>query len=89
MIDGFRGPAPEGADRSLAAARRFDGPILMVRGAWSDVLTAEIAAEFCENVPHAARVDVARAGHMVAGDTNDRFVRGIVPFLDRCLAAGA
>ena len=36
-----------------------------------------------ELVPHARQVDVAGAGHMVAGDRNDRFNSAVVEFLDR------
>jgi pimeloyl-ACP methyl ester carboxylesterase len=38
--------------------------------------------EFLELVPHARFVDVAGAGHMVAGDRNDAFTAAIMPFLD-------
>ena len=33
-------------------------------------------------VPHAKQVDVAGAGHMVAGDRNDRFNAAVVDFLE-------
>ena len=32
---------------------------------------------------HAEFVDVAEAGHMVAGDRNDAFTAGVVKFLER------
>jgi peroxiredoxin len=72
---------PETAARNLAAARSIESPVLLVRGAASDVISADIAAEFCAHVPAATCVDVADAGHMVAGDQNDRFVGAILPFL--------
>jgi pimeloyl-ACP methyl ester carboxylesterase len=62
-------------------ARRI--PTLLVRGALSDVLSDEIADEFCRLVPHAERVDVNGAAHMVAGDRNDRFLDAVLPFLAR------
>jgi len=71
------------AERYLAAARRASVPILLVRGGISDVVSAAIADEFCDSVPGVERVDVPAAGHMVAGDSNERFVEAILPFLDR------
>ena len=58
-------------------------PTLLVRGASSDLLSEEGAAAMRELVPHARQVDVAGAGHMVAGDRNDRFNDAVVEFLDR------
>lgn len=69
-------------ERLLAAARRADVPVLLVRGGISDVVDAGIAAEFVREVPGARTVTVAGAAHMVAGDRNDRFLDAIVPFLD-------
>jgi pimeloyl-ACP methyl ester carboxylesterase len=69
------------AQRMLAAARHVNAPILVVRGADSDVLSPEIADEFCREVPRAQRADVAGARHMVAGDQNDPFLEVIVEFL--------
>jgi pimeloyl-ACP methyl ester carboxylesterase len=71
------------AARTLAAARAIAAPILLVRGADSDVISADIADEFCREVPGAERVDVAGARHMVAGDQNDPFLDAIVAFLRR------
>ena len=36
---------------------------------------------FQEHVPHAEFVDVAHAGHMVAGDRNDVFSDAVMTFL--------
>jgi pimeloyl-ACP methyl ester carboxylesterase len=77
---------PDGA-RVLRAARAAGAPILVIRGALSDVLTEAIAVEFCAAVPGARRVDVDDAAHMVAGDRNDRFLGALGPFLDEVLAA--
>lgn len=68
--------------RNLAAAKRIECPVLVVRGGLSDVLSEEIAAEFLRAVPHAELVEVPSAAHMVAGDRNDRFVGALQPFLD-------
>ena len=53
-----------------------------MRGRISDLLSEEGAQELLELVPHAQLVDVAGAGHMVAGDRNDLFNDAIVEFLD-------
>jgi pimeloyl-ACP methyl ester carboxylesterase len=64
--------------RVVAAA---DVPMLLVRGAHSDVLPADIAAEFAELARDARVVAVDDAGHMVAGDSNDRFGAAVLEFL--------
>lgn len=64
------------------AARGLTIPTLLVRGRMSDLLSEEGAQELLELVPHARLVDVAGAGHMVAGDRNDLFNDAIVQFLD-------
>ncbi|MFD9306667.1 alpha/beta fold hydrolase [Streptomyces sp. NPDC060048] len=83
MLDGFQGrmDPPGMAERLLDAARRADVPILLVRGGISDVVREDVAEQFCDGVPRARRVDVAGAGHMVAGDGNEHFLDAIVPFL--------
>lgn len=65
------------------AARGLRIPTLLVRGRMSDLLTEEGAREFLELTPHAELVDVAGAGHMVAGDRNDLFNDAVVGFLNR------
>jgi peroxiredoxin len=83
MLDSFEGrmDPPGMAERLLDAARHADVPILLVRGGNSDVVRDDIAEQFCDRVPHARRVEVAGAGHMVAGDRNEHFIDAIVPFL--------
>ena len=63
------------------AAERLTIPCLLVRGRHSDLLTEDGAAEFRGAVPHAAYLDIAGAGHMVAGDTNDPFSDAVADFL--------
>lgn len=70
-------------ERLAAAARNLKVPVLLVRGRVSDLLSEEGARELLELVPHAEMVDVAGAGHMVAGDKNDLFNDAIVSFLER------
>jgi pimeloyl-ACP methyl ester carboxylesterase len=71
------------ASRLQDAARALTIPTLLVRGRQSDLLSEAGAREFLELVPHAEFVDVANAGHMVAGDRNDVFNNAVVEFLDR------
>ena len=68
--------------RFVAAAAQLTLPTLLVRGKLSDLVSEETAQEFLELVPHAQFVDVSGAGHMVAGDRNDRFCDAVVEFLD-------
>jgi pimeloyl-ACP methyl ester carboxylesterase len=72
-----------------AAARKIRLPTLLVRGALSDLVGEAEVAHFRALIPHAQYVDVAGAGHMVAGDRNDAFVDAIVRFLDRVDATAA
>jgi non-heme chloroperoxidase len=68
-------------ERLLSAARALRVPTLLVRGKISDIVSEETTKEFLEVVPHAKFVDVAEAGHMVAGDQNDAFSKAVVEFL--------
>jgi non-heme chloroperoxidase len=68
--------------RLQAAARALTVPTLLVRGRVSDLLSEEGAQELLQLVPHAKLVDVAGAGHMVAGDRNDLFNDAVVAFLE-------
>jgi pimeloyl-ACP methyl ester carboxylesterase len=81
-LDGLPSARMVQAERLEDAARRLRLPTLLVRGASSDLLSEEGAAAMRALVPHAKQVDVAGAGHMVAGDRNDRFNRAVVDFLE-------
>lgn len=67
--------------RMREAARHVTIPTLLVRGASSDVVSPEGAAELLTLVPHAVLREV-QAGHMVAGDDNDVFASEVLDFLD-------
>jgi non-heme chloroperoxidase len=69
--------------RMLEAASRLRVPALLVRGRNSDVINPENAREFLQAAPGAEFVDVAGAGHMVAGDRNDAFSEAVREFLER------
>ena len=58
---------------------------LRVHGAGSEVGGPEGVAELKELVPHGLVVDVADAGHMVAGDRNDNFNNAVIDFLERVI----
>lgn len=68
-------------DRLRAAASNLRMPTLLVRGAQSDVVSDEGMADMLRLVPHAERVEIPAAGHMVAGDDNDVFATRLEAFL--------
>jgi pimeloyl-ACP methyl ester carboxylesterase len=70
-------------ERLCAAARNVTIPTLLVRGRMSDIVSDESVRELRELVPHAEVVDVAGAGHMVAGDKNDAFNAAVIEFVGR------
>jgi pimeloyl-ACP methyl ester carboxylesterase len=72
-------------DRLERAAQTLTLPVLLVRGRQSDVLSEAGARNLQALVPHARFVDVAGAGHMVAGDRNDVFNDAVVAFLGETL----
>lgn len=73
--------APEISVRLTAAAGGLRLPVLLVRGGASELVAPEDARRLLELVPGAACIDVANAGHMVAGDLNDEFSSGVLDFL--------
>ncbi|MFR9806033.1 alpha/beta fold hydrolase [Pseudonocardia sp. RS010] len=87
FLDGRDEPSRERPDddhrseRARNAARRVTVPTLLVRGVQSRVVSEESAAELQTLIPHAERIDVRGAGHMVAGDDNDVFSVGLERFL--------
>ena len=85
---GKRLEPPLFAMQLLDAAKRVRIPTLLVRGVQSDIVTEEGIEEFRQHLPALEVYDVAEAGHMVAGDKNDAFNRGILSFLNRHLPAG-
>jgi|SRR2546421_2264955 len=64
------------------AWRAIACPTLLVRGAASDILTADIAKTMLEAQPSARYVEVAGAGHTVPGDQPEAFVKLLREFLD-------
>ena len=68
-------------ERLEHAAKALAVPTLLVRGRMSDVVSEDDARAFLAIAPHARYTDVSGAGHMVAGDRNDRFTEAVVEFL--------
>ncbi len=69
--------------RLRAAAASLRVPALLVRGGESDVVSESGMSDMLALIPGAQTIIVPGAGHMVAGDDNDVFVRGVEAFLDR------
>jgi pimeloyl-ACP methyl ester carboxylesterase len=63
------------------AAARVAVPMLLVRGGNSDVVGTDEADALLRVAPQAQAIDVAGAGHMVAGDRNDVFSSAVADFL--------
>ena len=66
--------------RLLTAAQRVTVPVLLVRGAVSDVVSDAGMEEMLEAIPSAEAVVVETAGHMVVGDDNDVFATRLLAF---------
>jgi pimeloyl-ACP methyl ester carboxylesterase len=87
------GPRTAGVDRRQLetalqeAARRIEIPVLLVRGAYSELVKESHVQEFLGLVPHAEYVNVDDARHMVAGDRNDQFSTVVGSFIERLSAA--
>ncbi|MDP1691147.1 MAG: alpha/beta hydrolase [Burkholderiaceae bacterium] len=71
-------------ERALA---QFRGPLLLVRGGRSDVISETGAAVFRQTFPKASFVNLPGAGHMVAGDANDAFTASLIEFLGEVMPA--
>ncbi len=60
---------------------RIPCPTLIVRGADSDILTAEVAKKMTERLPDGRVVEIAGAGHTVPADRPEEFVAQVRGFL--------
>ena len=70
-------------DQLARAARGVHVPSLLVRGRLSDIVSDDGVDDLRRLIPHVEYVDVAGAGHMVAGDDNDAFNAAVESFLAR------
>jgi pimeloyl-ACP methyl ester carboxylesterase len=88
VLDGPHMVEPPTFEATLAeAARHVRLPTLLVRGMQSDIVSEDGVAELRRDLPQVEVLDIAGAGHMVAGDRNDAFNDGVVGFLERHLPA--
>ena len=80
--------ASEHTDRLDQAVLRLGDrgvPILLIRGARSELVAPEAVEYFMTLAPQTRHIDVADAGHMVAGDRNDQFGEHVISFLQQAL----
>ena len=78
---------PTFSDALVTASRNVRIPTLLVRGLESDIVGDTGVAALRADIPQLEVLDIAGAGHMVAGDRNDVFNAGILAFLERRLPA--
>jgi len=62
--------------------RRIAVPALLVRGADSDVLSAEVAKRMIDALPDGRLVEIPGAGHTVPADQPEAFARAVRGFLE-------
>jgi pimeloyl-ACP methyl ester carboxylesterase len=76
--------ARNNARRELSAGQidKISSPVLIVRGARSDILSDEAAQKFARTLPRGRWVRVEDAGHNVQGDNPRGLLEAIYPFLD-------
>lgn len=65
----------------MRVAARVTAPTVVVRGEASDVVDDDGVAALLQAIPGSTSVDVADAGHMIAGDANDAFTEAVARFL--------
>ena len=71
-----------GDQLTLEDARRLALPVLVIRGANSNILTAEAAARFRAALPHGELTTVADCGHNVHSQNTMGFLQALGGFLD-------
>ena len=72
----------ERGDRfTLDEVRHLPMPVLVVRGADSNILTPEAAQRFADALPSGRLATVPAAGHNVHGQNTPGFLAAVVPFL--------
>ncbi len=68
--------------RMGAAADAIGIPTLLITGGRSEVVTRAAARDLANRIPGARSVEIAAAGHMVAGDDNELFDAAVERFVD-------
>src|SRR4051794_15431270 len=66
---------------SIEEVKSIEVPVLLVRGAESQVLLADAAGRFIEALPNGQLVTVADVGHNVHGGNTPGFLEAVRPFL--------
>lgn len=66
---------------------KIQQPTLLIRGGASDIVSDESVRHLLELLPHAHTMEVADAGHMVAGDDNAVFLEQLGWFLTEVVGA--
>jgi pimeloyl-ACP methyl ester carboxylesterase len=80
-VDHRRAPGEATSSVQLGDVARITIPVLVVRGAESNVLDADAAARFVATLPEGKLVTVAHAGHNVHSANTPGFLDVIGPFL--------
>ena len=86
---GFQDRMDRMARDMYEGAEAVTGPMLLVRGQQSDLVSDDVAEEFRARLPNAAYIDIRGAGHMVAGDDNDAFTSAVTDFLTNVNTSGS
>ena len=81
FLDGINLEAAAG--RVQAAASHIKLPVLLVRGALSELAPADIAGKYVEQFADVESVDIREAGHFVTFDRSDSFNAMLLDFLER------
>ena len=81
MRDGTATRDDHSVDERWAAWRALPGPLLLVRGGESDILTAEFAALMLAENPAATLVLVPDSGHSITLDRPEGLVDVLTPWL--------
>jgi pimeloyl-ACP methyl ester carboxylesterase len=79
---------PQWIEALEAAAARVTIPTLLIRGLRSDIVSDAGVVALQRQIPQLEVLNVRDAGHMVAGDRNDAFNRGVIAFVQHHLAIG-
>jgi pimeloyl-ACP methyl ester carboxylesterase len=75
------GPYPGTETVTLECVRKFDFPVLVLRGALSSVLEPAAAQRFTEVLPRGQLITVPDCGHNVHSQNTPGFLSAIAPFL--------
>jgi len=81
LIDDLVRDSARHQDDIAQAARGLRCPVLLISGGRSEMVSEDNIRTFQSLVPHAQHVQLARAGHMLAGDDNDTFTGAVLDYL--------